>query len=349
MNRTADIGVVAIGRNEGERLRRSLRSLERWRETLVYVDSGSTDDSREFARSMGVDVVELDTRTPFTAGRARNAGLERLVERHPHVRFVQFVDGDCEVAPEWIDRARERLASDPGLGVVCGRRRERFPDASIWNRLCDMEWNTPVGPAGACGGDALFRLDAFRAAGGFDPVLVAGEEPELCVRLRAHGFRVERLDLEMTLHDAAMTRFGQWWRRASRNGHAIVGGLVRHGPAGIHDYGRQLFRALFWVASISILALVALVVPFATSSSLARALACAAPVAAWAFVVTRTFAHRRRRGDPARHAALYAFFVVLGKVPECLGAWACWRAHRRGAASHWIEYKPVPAAAEERP
>jgi hypothetical protein len=52
-------GVVAIGRNEGERLKCCLQSAAGVG-TLVYVDSGSDDGSVAWARARGIDVVELD-------------------------------------------------------------------------------------------------------------------------------------------------------------------------------------------------------------------------------------------------------------------------------------------------
>src|SRR5947209_19431049 len=100
------VGVVAVGRNEGERLRRCLASLQGQSAALVYVDSGSTDGSVAVARSFGASVVELDTSVPFTAARARNAGFDRLMAEHPDLAYVQFVDGDCEVDPDWVGRAR---------------------------------------------------------------------------------------------------------------------------------------------------------------------------------------------------------------------------------------------------
>lgn len=178
------VGLVAIGRNEGERLKRCLRSAKPQVEALVYVDSGSTDDSVAFARSLGVHVVELDTSVPFTAGRARNEGAKRLREAMPDVQFVQFVDGDCELDSAWIGRALAELAARPRAAIVCGRRRERFPEASVYNRLCDIEWATPIGQAAACGGDFMVRLGAFEQMNGFSPDLIAGEEPDLCFRLR---------------------------------------------------------------------------------------------------------------------------------------------------------------------
>ena len=208
---------------------------------MVYVDSGSTDGSVALARGLGVTVVELDMTIPFTAARGRNEGFQALQGGSPSLRYIQFVDGDCEVLPGWLDVAREFLESHPEVAVACGRRRERYPEQSIYNRLCDMEWDTPLGEAKACGGDAMIRAAALLEVGGYRSDLIAGEEPELCVRLRRAGWKVWRIDRDMTLHDAAMMRFGQWWKRSVRSGHAFAEGhtfmaQVRSGiGSGNHD------------------------------------------------------------------------------------------------------------------
>jgi GT2 family glycosyltransferase len=168
------------------------------------------------------------SRSPFTAARARNEGLARLLEGGP-LDYVQFIDGDCALQPGWIDTAQAFLDENPQAAVVHGRRRERYPEATVYNQLCDWEWDRPPGQAISCGGDAMMRVAAFQAVGGYDPHLIAGEEPELCVRLRAAGWQIWCLDAEMTLHDAAMTRFGQYWRRARRAGHAYAEGAAMHG------------------------------------------------------------------------------------------------------------------------
>ena len=257
----ADIGVVAIGRNEGERLVACLASLAPLGLPIVYVDSASTDGSREAARAAGATVVELDLARPFTAARARNEGAAALTAAHPDVAYIQFVDGDCSVAPGWINTARAFLDAEPGYVVACGRRRERHPEASRYNRLFDQEWDTPIGDADSCGGDALMRARSFATVGGFDEHMVAGEEPELCSRFRAAGWKIRRLDAEMTMHDAAMYRFGQWWRRSLRGGFGYAQAWratrMRERPL----FARQLQRALAWglvlPLSVPVLALVA--------------------------------------------------------------------------------------------
>lgn len=240
------VGAVVIGRNEGERLRGCISSIVPRVAISVYVDSGSIDNSVALARSAGCEVVVLDKRIPFTAARARNEGFARIFRLAPNLRYVQFADGDCEVVPGWIETATAFLDAHPDVGVVCGRRRERYPSRSIYNMLCDIEWDTPIGEARECGGDALMRVDAFEQVGRYRADLIAGEEPELCVRLRTAGWRIWRLDAEMTLHDAAMRHFGQWWRRMLRSGYSFAQGAYLHGAPPERHRVWESQRAWLW-------------------------------------------------------------------------------------------------------
>jgi len=326
----ARVGVVAIGRNEGERLRRCLQSLDPASRPTVYVDSGSSDGSPELAASLGAEVVQLDLSIPFTAARARNAGLERLLKNAPEIELVQFVDGDCEIDPGWFSAALAALDARPDVVVVCGRRREKHPEASVYNRLCDLEWDTPVGEAQACGGDALMRVSAVKAAGGYRDDLIAGEEPELCVRLRANGGRVLRLPAEMTLHDAAMTRFRQWWTRNVRAGHAFaeVSHLHADSPFGI--WRREARSNWAWGVFVPAIAIVA--APFTLGMSLVVLLAYPALY----FKIRRG---RRQRGDEPATASLYARYCVLSKFPQAMGQARYWRNRVSGRRNRLIEYK----------
>ena len=336
-----DVGVIAIGRNEGERLRRCLASVTgRGCAAVVYVDSNSADGSVAMARSMGVEVVELDMSLPFSAARARNAGFERLQQVAPGVEFVQFVDGDCEVQPDWLRTARDALLARPELAAVCGRRRERHPERSVYNRLADIEWDTPVGDARSCGGDAMLRSKAFREVGGYDPAVIAGEEPEMCVRLRARGWKVTRLGAEMTLHDADMTRFRQFWRRMVRGGHAFAEGAWMHGRPPERHGVRPTRSAVLWgiATPLTILAL-AWPLPLA-------ALALAALYPVQVARVARREGRRRKLGT--RDAWAYGAAVVVGKFAEAAGALKFWTGKLRGRRTALIEYKS-PAAATPAP
>ena len=301
------LGVVVIGRNEGDRLRACLLSVMSPGRPVVYVDSGSTDGSVALAEGLGADVFCLDMTRPFTAARARNEGFRRLRASRPEVEVVQFVDGDCEVVPGWLSAAVEFLMATPAVGAVCGRRRERHPERSVYNLLCDLEWNTPIGAARACGGDVAIRSQAMAAVGGFRDDLIAGEEPELCIRLRAAGWLIWRLDADMTRHDAAMTRFAQWWTRATRAGFAYAQGRQLHGGPPERHWVRESRSALAWGLGLPLLLLLVV--------------ALAGPVALAGFLLypiqwLRLFA----KGRGTRHGcAISATFLILGKFAEANG------------------------------
>ena len=323
----ARIGVVAIGRNEGERLRRCLESVMNGAVCVVYVDSGSTDGSAALAAELGASVVSLDMAHPFTAARARNEGAARLAALRPELAFIQFVDGDCTVDSAWLASAQAFLGEHADVAAVCGRRRERFPDRSIYNRLCDIEWNTPIGEAKACGGDVLMRAEALRQVGGYRNDLIAGEEPELCVRLRAKGWRIWRLDAEMTLHDAAITRLGQWWKRAMRSGHAYAEGARLHGAPPECHWVREARSALAWGVALplAIVAGAALLGPWALLA-----------LAVYPLQVARLFG--KAEGLPRIRFAR-AFFLLLGKFAEAAGELRFFARSRRGRPGRLIEYK----------
>lgn len=322
------IAVVVIGRNEGVRLLKCLQSAVAHCDVCVYVDSGSSDDSVAIARSVGARVVDLDMTQPFTAARARNAGVSALLEIAPDVDLVQFIDGDCEFLPDWIPAARRFLADHPDVVAVCGRRRERFPSASIFNQLCDLEWDTPVGEARAFGGDVLMRLAALRRAGGYRDDLIAGEEPELAVRLRADGGRIWRLEQDMTWHDAAMTTWTQWWRRNKRSGHAFAEGAFLHGRPPERHFAAETRRALLWGVFLPLAILL-----------------LAVAISPWMLLLLAVYPLQWLRiGARYAHAGLavpwvYAGFLLMGRFPEAQGVLKFWSGRLRGHRSGIIEYK----------
>ena len=326
-NLSPRLAVVAIGRNEGERLKRCLTSARDGATLVVYVDSGSTDQSQGMACTLGAKVVELDPTRPFTAARARNAGFDRVFETDPTVSFVQFVDGDCELETGWLATAAAFLDQNHEVAAVFGRRRERFPDQSVYNRLCDIEWAVPAGKVRYCGGDVMMRADAFKAVGGYRPDFIAGEEPELCVRLRRDGWQIVCLDQPMTIHDAAMTRLSQWWRRTQRSGHAFAQGADVHGGAPDYHWLQEARRAVTWgiVLPCAIIAASALVSPYVL------ALAAIYPAQ-----IARLYRTQRKKNT---YPLLTSTSLVLGRFPEAAG-WLTYHVSKlRGRTTKLIEYK----------
>jgi GT2 family glycosyltransferase len=300
------VGVVIIGRNEGERLVRCFRSLQPDTNRLVYVDSGSSDSSQSTAQAMGVELVALDTSIPFTAARARNAGFMRLISLYPDVDYVQFVDGDCEISTGWIIAAADFLDANPKVAVVCGRRREKYPESTIYNNLCDREWDTPVGETKACGGDAMMRTKQFMEVGGYREHLIAGEEPELCLRLRFAGWKIWRIDHEMTMHDAAITRFSQWWQRSVRAGHAYAEGAWLYGNTPERHWVKESARAWLWGFIIPLIAVL---------------LTLANPLVGWMVLLVYVLQMLKMRYTLRNQNASWAYiaFNMLGKFAEACG------------------------------
>lgn len=322
-----DLAVIVIGRNEGQRLVDCIASIQAAAiRLLMYVDSGSTDGSVEVAERVGAKVVMLDPNQAFTAARARNEGFHAIRQIAPDIDFVQFVDGDCILDADWLIKARVFLDERPDVAVVCGRRRERYPSASIYNQLCDIEWNTPVGEASACGGDSLVRVAAFEEVGGFLSHIMAGEEPELCIRLRERGWKIWRLDAEMTLHDAAMSRLRQWWVRSVRSGYGFAEVTRIHKTSPFRIWPRAVPSALLWGAVLPACILLA-----STFSPIFLSLLLVYPLQVC------SIAARKGLGRPGTWP--YAVLAVLGKFAQAWGIAKFYWRQLSGRGVQLIEYK----------
>jgi len=320
-------GAIVIGRNEGERLIACLQSLIEKVNHIVYVDSGSTDGSAEKAAAMGVDIVNLDMSKKFTAARARNAGFDKLLQDHPNLTYVQFVDGDCLVDDNWIAQAADYLTQHPDVAIVCGRRKELRPEASIYNRFCDIEWNTPIGEAKACGGDALMKAQALKAIGGFNDTLIAGEEPEMCIRMRQAGHKVWRLDHDMTFHDAAIFHFSQWWKRTTRAGYAFAQGSHMHGHPPEHHWVAESRRAWLWGLVLPLAMLIGLLVKPVLGAAVA------------ALLLLQLARLTMKSSEPMPFALKQACYSMLGKVAEAMGQLTFLKNRLFNSQGKLIEYK----------
>ena len=332
------IAVVVIGRNEGERLKYCLRSIPD-NIPAVYVDSGSTDGSVAYARSIGVTVLELEMSIGFTAARARNVGWRHVVSDHSYnAKFIQFIDGDCELDKAWLDKATQEIHDDPKLAVVFGRRRERFPARSIYNRICDDEWNVPIGLVASCGGDALFLVAALQSVGGYCDDLIAGEEPDLCLRLGRLGWYVRRVDAEMTLHDANIIYFKSWWRRAKRGGFAYAAHALKHGDRSNPQWLHQLRSIMVWGFIWPIGGLI-----FATFwgfwNPLGGIALMAAILGSYAAQVLRIAARKHSSGSTRRFAIQYSLLMMIGKFAAFSGIILCWVSRLLNRRVKLIEYK----------
>ena len=302
-----NIGIVIIGRNEGERLIRCLHSIQEYIQYSVYVDSASSDNSVDVAKKLSAHTLALDMSMPFTAARARNAGFAELLNLYPETEFVQFVDGDSEIINNWIPEAALFLHINQPIAVVSGILNERFPEKTIYNALCDLEWKMPEGEIRSCGGNAMMRVSAFEQVNGYLPNLAAGEEPEMCVRLRQNGWKIWHLHHAMMLHDADMTTFKQWWKRTVRGGYAFAEGAFLHGKAPECHWVVESKRAWLWGFFIPLIILIA----FVFKPVWGLLLSLLYPIQ----VIRLTLKSKL----PVKMAFLQACFFVIGKFAELVG------------------------------
>ena len=329
-----NLGVVAIGRNEGDRLIRCLDSLaQHLPQTvpIIYVDSGSTDSSLAEAQARNAQVVSLDMSIPFTGARARNEGLNYLIQQFPQVEYVQFIDGDCELIAGWGQAAVTALEQNAQLAVVFGRLQERFPSASAYNRLAAMEWNVPVGESDACGGIAMMRAAAVNAVGGFNAKMICGEEPELCIRLRRKGWRIWRIDQGMAIHDMDMHRFGQWWKRSVRGGWAVAEGAAMYGNTDERYMKRERVSGWLW-------GLVAPMIAFSLAIA-SHGLTILVWLSGYLLLLLKIFYRQWQQGESLYNAWIYAFFCALSKIPQAIGQAKYWVNRWQAKPATLIEYK----------
>jgi len=304
------IGVVVIGRNEGETLLRALGSVSEIADAVVYADSASTDGSVARVRQAypNVEVVEVDPRTPMTPARGRNEGMERLLEVLPDVEFIQFLDGDCDLAADWLSVARDTFVERPQVGILCGRLRERNRERNNYHRLADMEWAQPAGEIEDLGGIMMVRRRVWEDTGGQNSDIPAAEEREFCRRAIAAGWKAMRLVEDMANHDIDMARFGEWWTRMSRMGHSWAQGL-------------WIYRDKPHLHEVLSLALWGGVVPTAAVIGSLPSLGASFPVAGLAYrrLWRKIVASREAQGEPTADARLYASAMLGAKFAGMVG------------------------------
>lgn len=331
-NQTPIVSVVIIGRNEGDRLTRCIESVNAMRQPggpveVIYVDSDSTDDSRVRAEALGAKVIVVHPERP-SAATGRNAGWQ--VAKAP---IILFLDGDTILHPDFVVESLPEFR-DSKVAVVWGHRRELHPEASIYNRVLDLDWVYPPGPSDFCGGDALMRRDVLEQLGGMDATLIAGEEPELCRRIRAQAYTILHVDRQMTGHDLAMTRWRQYWRRSFRAGHAYAEVAQRFMgtdmPLWKHEVKRNLVHGLALIlvpfAGVIVSLLFQSWLPLAVVGALIGAL------------VVRTAMRVGWKDNNPLNRLLYAVHSHLQQIPILCGQLGYRLDQRYGRQRRLIEY-----------
>jgi len=239
------VAIIAIGRNEGDRLKSCLRAAMAGARTVVYVDSGSEDGSAEYAASVGCIVVQLDPAQPFSAARARNEGFACVMEHEPDVDLFSL----SMATATWLT-VGSSAASRPSMS---GR---------MWPLPADMcARSIPKQPSiTSCatwsGSRCRGRLALAAASSWCAPRLPRSRRlPSRCNCRR--GTRVLRAGAACGLEDSAggcgdgSPRCGDdalqpVGRRALRSGHAYAQVAALHGKSDERYYVRDCRRIWIW-------------------------------------------------------------------------------------------------------
>jgi N-acetylglucosaminyl-diphospho-decaprenol L-rhamnosyltransferase len=197
--------------NGFERLARALESLRAQTPgvDVVVADNGSSDGSPELLceRFPEVALVELGRNLGF------GPALNRAIEERPGDP-VLLVNNDVECEPRFVEAMLEAAeGAETVAGVLAQEAAPELIDSAgvVADRTLmgfDYLHGEPLAaalgapaPLGPTGGAALYRLDAFRAAGGFDErIFLYYEDLDLALRLRAAGARCRLAGEARALH-----------------------------------------------------------------------------------------------------------------------------------------------------
>jgi glycosyltransferase involved in cell wall biosynthesis len=328
-----ELSVVVIGKDEGERLKRCLASVRQMTEPaggleLIYVDSRSIDGSIQLAEQAGARVTILDAKRP-TAGAARNAGWH--MARAP---FILFLDGDCAVDPSFAVRALPEF-NDARTAAVFGRVTERHRETLLYDRMMEFDrFNPSPGPAPYCAGISIMRRSVLEAVDGFDPDLIACEEPDLCRRISKLDLLILRIDIPMAEHDLGMQQLSQYCRRAFRMGYGVAEVSSRYPKSQTWD-GRAAGVNSTWGAMLFVLLLLS-----ATGIAYWHSWAPAIFTIGLSTAVALAIARKNRRKTNTRATCLlFGFFWVLKQLPSLFGGMAFRIDKLRGRKRGWITCK----------
>jgi glycosyltransferase involved in cell wall biosynthesis len=192
------VSVIVIGRNEAQRIERCLRSVfaslkSRDDCEVIYVDSASEDDTVAIASRFPIRILQLRQSWKLSPSAGRYIGYQ-----HARGKYLLFVDGDSLLFKRWLGKACEYLEQNPACGGVGGIMHQAYLSRSgtciaVVKNYFSQNPAAPVQAAMSLSGIAMYRKDAMKKAGTFNPFLTTGEECELALRIRNVGYSLARI------------------------------------------------------------------------------------------------------------------------------------------------------------
>jgi cellulose synthase/poly-beta-1,6-N-acetylglucosamine synthase-like glycosyltransferase len=184
------------------------------------IDRETIREARRLNLDERFDLIVVPAGAPQTKPKACNIGLASAIGD-----LIVIYDAEDEPEPRQLRDAAEKIAaSGPELACVQARLNFYNHSENFLTRLFTLEyclWFDHLMPAlerlGApipLGGTSnIFRTDALREIGGWDPYNVT-EDADIGLRLAARGYRTAVI--ESTTFEEANCRLDNWFRQRSR-------------------------------------------------------------------------------------------------------------------------------------
>jgi len=325
----AEIGVIVVcGNGEAAETFQSVKSAR----AIVAV---APSEAANAIREAGVETVDIET---MGGGRARNAGYRRLKKIAPQIQFVQFVQAGQRLKPGWFADASNLMMRRPEVAALEGRVDLVPSDNRTMFNLALENRATADGEIQATGPTAIFRTDAFEAAGGFRGDIIADETADLCIRLRRRGAHVWRSESPMASCDEQRVSFAEWRARARARGYFFAAGAALHGGPPERYCATDQSRAVMWGAVFPVIVFVAAIIggsavallsisvnPFITALSI---------IGAGALIYSLKIAASAAANGLFRPRSWIVSLVrSLGHFYECAGVARYWFGSRKTASS----------------
>jgi glycosyltransferase involved in cell wall biosynthesis len=221
------VSLVLCTRNRAEQLKICLEYIARQNPScsweLVVVDNGSTDDTGRILSEYAAK-APFPTHILYEGQPGKSRGLNQAL-RVTRGDIMAFIDDDCYVASDYIDRARE-VFEDPKIGFAGGRV-ELFDSTdyplAIWTSTepALLAPRSYLEPGFVPGGNMMLRRQVLEAIGGFDPELgpgarfSSGEDPDIQARACFAGWwGLYTPNVVVAHHHRRKTKDGPAWRRS---------------------------------------------------------------------------------------------------------------------------------------
>ncbi len=331
---TAITGVIVVGVDKNISPEAAIRSVGDGR-AIVFASLGASKEANAIARKSGAIVVDESERALNTGGRARNAAYRQLKRVAPHIKYVQFLDTDCVLDPDWIATAERFMARRPEVAVVGGQVKSTTGLPIEYPTIADRKRHEDEGEIQTVlGGSALMRTDKFEAVGGFRGDLQTTETIDLCIRLRRRGAHIWRLEEAMRLSNPTLTTPEGWWAKAVKRGYENAYGALLHGAPperlGVMDVARAVFwGGLFPLAIIVAAALGGVGALFLSPLTPWQVISGLIVGCGVAVYVVKILAAVIRRGFFKPSSWARGYCAVIGRFAEFLGVLRFWLGTRR--------------------